>query len=125
MGLGLLTTKPFISVFNLDEDQLADADLKTELAASVAPADGSGGSQLVPEEASYLSLPRRSPLDLLSLACDAVVAGAKRTVLSATSTPRCSESARQGKRSHPITFSRPIGTGSASPLNRLSHGGAR
>lgn len=38
-GLGLLTTKPFIYVFNLDEDQLADADLKTELAASVAPAD--------------------------------------------------------------------------------------
>jgi ribosome-binding ATPase YchF (GTP1/OBG family) len=27
LGLGLLTTKPFIYVFNLDEDQLADADL--------------------------------------------------------------------------------------------------
>ncbi|MGW5239477.1 redox-regulated ATPase YchF [Monashia sp. NPDC004114] len=37
--LGLLTTKPFIYVFNLDEDQLADEDLKKELAASVGPAD--------------------------------------------------------------------------------------
>ncbi len=38
-GLGLLTTKPFIYVFNLDEDQLADADLHARLAAEVAPAD--------------------------------------------------------------------------------------
>ncbi|MEP6797722.1 MAG: redox-regulated ATPase YchF [Lapillicoccus sp.] len=38
-ALGLLTTKPFIYVFNLDEDQLTDADLKSGLAASVAPAD--------------------------------------------------------------------------------------
>ena len=38
-GLGLLTTKPFIYVFNLDEDQLADEELKRELGASVAPAD--------------------------------------------------------------------------------------
>ncbi len=38
-ALGLLTTKPFIYVFNLDEDQLTDADLKAALAASVAPAD--------------------------------------------------------------------------------------
>jgi ribosome-binding ATPase YchF (GTP1/OBG family) len=33
-GLGLLTTKPFIYVFNLDEDQLADADLHASLASS-------------------------------------------------------------------------------------------
>ncbi|MDQ2755262.1 MAG: redox-regulated ATPase YchF [Actinomycetota bacterium] len=38
-ALGLLTTKPFIYVFNLDEDQLTDEALKTELAASVSPAD--------------------------------------------------------------------------------------
>ena len=38
-GLGLLTTKPFIYVFNLDEDQLADTALHERLAASVAPAD--------------------------------------------------------------------------------------
>src|SRR4029079_1761081 len=38
-GLGLLTTKPFIYVFNLDEEQLADADLHARLAALVAPAD--------------------------------------------------------------------------------------
>lgn len=37
--LGLLTTKPFIYVFNLDEDQLADTDLHAKLAALVAPAD--------------------------------------------------------------------------------------
>ncbi|GAA4120223.1 redox-regulated ATPase YchF [Knoellia locipacati] len=38
-GLGLLTTKPFIYVFNLDEDQLTDADLQSSLRALVAPAD--------------------------------------------------------------------------------------
>ncbi|HMM94002.1 redox-regulated ATPase YchF [Phycicoccus sp.] len=38
-GLGLLTTKPFIYVFNLDEDQLADTALHERLAALVAPAD--------------------------------------------------------------------------------------
>ena len=38
-ALGLLTTKPFIYVFNLDEDQLTDTALQESLAASVAPAD--------------------------------------------------------------------------------------
>ena len=38
-GLGLLTTKPFIYVFNLDEDQLGDAALHASLAELVAPAD--------------------------------------------------------------------------------------
>jgi GTP-binding protein YchF len=37
--LGLLTTKPFIYVFNVDEEQLADTEMKSRLAASVAPAD--------------------------------------------------------------------------------------
>src|SRR5690606_20759468 len=37
--LGLLTTKPFIYVFNLDEDQLADTELHERLAALGAPAD--------------------------------------------------------------------------------------
>ena len=38
-SLGLLTTKPFIYVFNLDEDQLTDLALHEALRASVAPAD--------------------------------------------------------------------------------------
>ncbi|GAA1153409.1 redox-regulated ATPase YchF [Ornithinicoccus hortensis] len=38
-GLGLLTTKPFLYVFNLDEDGLTDASLHDELAALVAPAE--------------------------------------------------------------------------------------
>jgi ribosome-binding ATPase YchF (GTP1/OBG family) len=38
-GLGLLTTKPFIYVFNLDEDQLSDAALQDSLRALVSPAD--------------------------------------------------------------------------------------
>ncbi|CCH73302.1 putative GTPase with RNA binding site [Nostocoides australiense Ben110] len=38
-SLGLLTTKPFIYVFNLDEDQLADAELASSLRELVAPAD--------------------------------------------------------------------------------------
>jgi GTP-binding protein YchF len=37
--LGLLTTKPFIYVFNLDEEQLADGDLHARLRELVAPAD--------------------------------------------------------------------------------------
>ena len=37
--LGLLTTKPFIYVFNLDEDQLTDTALHERLRALVAPAD--------------------------------------------------------------------------------------
>ncbi|MFC7595159.1 redox-regulated ATPase YchF [Terrabacter sp. GCM10028922] len=38
-SLGLLTTKPFIYVFNLDEDQLADAELQESLRNLAAPAD--------------------------------------------------------------------------------------
>ena len=37
--LHLLTAKPFLYVFNLDEDELANADLRAELAALVAPAE--------------------------------------------------------------------------------------
>jgi GTP-binding protein YchF len=37
--LHLLTAKPFLYVFNLDEDELADAALRAELAALVAPAE--------------------------------------------------------------------------------------
>ncbi len=38
-GLGLLTTKPFVYVFNVDEEQLDDEAVQQELAALVAPAD--------------------------------------------------------------------------------------
>jgi ribosome-binding ATPase len=38
-ALSLLTTKPFIYVFNLSESQLTDEALKSRLAALVAPAD--------------------------------------------------------------------------------------
>jgi GTP-binding protein YchF len=38
-GLQLLTTKPFIYVFNVDEDQLTDTALHESLRASVAPTD--------------------------------------------------------------------------------------
>jgi GTP-binding protein YchF len=37
--LSLLTTKPFIYVFNLDEDQLTDDSLKAKLSALVAPVE--------------------------------------------------------------------------------------
>ena len=36
---GLLTTKPFLYVFNVDEEQLTDEALQSELSAMVAPAD--------------------------------------------------------------------------------------
>lgn len=37
--LGLLTTKPFLYVFNIDEEQLTDEAQQAELSALVAPAD--------------------------------------------------------------------------------------
>jgi GTP-binding protein YchF len=37
--LHLLTTKPFLYVFNVDEDELVDEDFKTEQRALVAPAE--------------------------------------------------------------------------------------
>jgi GTP-binding protein YchF len=37
--LGLLTSKPFIYVFNVDEDGLTDTDLRAKLSALVAPAE--------------------------------------------------------------------------------------
>ncbi len=37
--LGLMTTKPFLYVFNVDEDQLTDEALQAELQALVAPAE--------------------------------------------------------------------------------------
>ena len=37
--LGLMTTKPFVYVFNVDEGGLVDADRRAELEALVAPAD--------------------------------------------------------------------------------------
>ena len=37
--LGLMTTKPFLYVFNVDEDQLVDAAAQAELAALVAPVE--------------------------------------------------------------------------------------
>jgi ribosome-binding ATPase len=39
VDLSLLTTKPFIYVFNLDEDQLTDEALRTKLSELVAPAE--------------------------------------------------------------------------------------
>ncbi len=60
--LGLLTTKPFLYVFNLDEDGLTDEALHDSLAALVAPAEAiylnakleSDLAELAPEEAAEL-----------------------------------------------------------------------
>ncbi|MGB5951085.1 MAG: redox-regulated ATPase YchF [Ornithinimicrobium sp.] len=60
--LGLLTTKPFLYVFNLDEDGLVDGELHDKLAALVAPAEAiylnakleSDLAELEPDEAAEL-----------------------------------------------------------------------
>ncbi len=60
--LSLLTAKPFIYVFNVDEDGLADAELMTRLRALVAPAEAifldaqveAELTELEPEEAAEL-----------------------------------------------------------------------
>ena len=38
----VMTAKPFLYVFNLDEDELTDDALRAELAALVAPAEAEG-----------------------------------------------------------------------------------
>jgi GTP-binding protein YchF len=61
-GLGLLTTKPFLYVFNLDEAGLTDRALHDELAALVAPAEAiyldakleADLAELEPDEAAEL-----------------------------------------------------------------------
>jgi GTP-binding protein YchF len=60
--LSLLTTKPFIYVFNLDEDQLTDDSLRSTLSALVAPVDAiylnakleADLAELEPEDAAEL-----------------------------------------------------------------------
>jgi GTP-binding protein YchF len=60
--LSLLTTKPFIYVFNLDEDQLTDAALRASLSELVAPVDAiylnakleADLAELEPEDAAEL-----------------------------------------------------------------------
>ncbi|MBC7645338.1 MAG: redox-regulated ATPase YchF [Thermoleophilia bacterium] len=60
--LFLLTAKPFIYVFNIDEDALSDLELRAKLSASVAPSDAifvcasveAELSDLEPEEAAEL-----------------------------------------------------------------------
>jgi GTP-binding protein YchF len=60
--LSLLTTKPFIYVFNLDEDQLTDAALRSNLSELVAPVDAiylnakleADLAELEPEDAAEL-----------------------------------------------------------------------
>jgi GTP-binding protein YchF len=61
--LHLLTAKPFIYVFNVDEDELADESLKTELRALVAPAEAVFLDAKI--EAELIELPDDEALELL------------------------------------------------------------
>ena len=58
-ALSLLTTKPFIYVFNLSESQLTDEALKSRLAALVAPADSVFLDAKLESDLSRSSTPRR------------------------------------------------------------------
>ena len=62
--LGLLTTKPFVYVFNLDEAQLVDDARKAELAALVAPAEAVFLDAQV--EADLADLPAEEAAELLA-----------------------------------------------------------
>jgi ribosome-binding ATPase YchF (GTP1/OBG family) len=62
--LQLLTAKPFIVVFNLDEDQLSDPGLKAKLTALVAPAQTVFLCAKI--EAELVDLPDPDALDLLN-----------------------------------------------------------
>ena len=61
--LNLMTTKPFLYVFNADETVLTDADKQAELRAAVAPADAVFLDAKV--EAKLLELDDESALELL------------------------------------------------------------
>jgi ribosome-binding ATPase YchF (GTP1/OBG family) len=61
--LSLMTTKPFLYVFNADESVLTDADKRAELAAAVAPADAVFLDAKV--EYELLELDDESALELL------------------------------------------------------------
>jgi GTP-binding protein YchF len=61
--LGLLTTKPFLYVFNMDEEELADDALKERLQALVAPAEAIFLDAKV--EAELVELPPDEALELL------------------------------------------------------------
>jgi GTP-binding protein YchF len=62
--LSLLTAKPFIYVFNLDDDALVDADLKAKLADLVAPADAVFLCAKI--EAALTDLPDEEAAELLA-----------------------------------------------------------
>jgi len=61
--LSLLTTKPFLYVFNLDEDELADEALRDELRSLVAPAEAIFLDAKI--EAELVELPDEEALELL------------------------------------------------------------
>ncbi len=61
--LKLLTTKPFLYVFNMDEDELVDADLRARLQALVAPAEAVFLDAKI--EAELVELPADEALELL------------------------------------------------------------
>jgi GTP-binding protein YchF len=61
--LHLLTAKPFIYVFNLDEDELGNEELKTELRTLVAPAEAIFLDAKI--EAELVELPDDEALELL------------------------------------------------------------
>ncbi|HEV2638513.1 MAG TPA: redox-regulated ATPase YchF [Actinocrinis sp.] len=61
--LHLLTAKPFIYVFNVDEDELTNEELQTELRALVAPADAIFLDAKI--EAELIELPDAEALELL------------------------------------------------------------
>ena len=61
--LFLLTTKPFLYVFNVDEDELADEDFKARMRALVAPAEAVFLDAKI--EAELVELPEDEALELL------------------------------------------------------------
>jgi ribosome-binding ATPase len=61
--LHLMTAKPFIYVFNVDEDELGDSDLRSKLSALVAPAEAIFLDAKI--EAELIELPDEEALELL------------------------------------------------------------
>jgi GTP-binding protein YchF len=61
--LHLLTAKPFIYVFNLDSDELANEELKSELSALIAPAEAVFLDAKI--ESELIELPEDEALELL------------------------------------------------------------
>ena len=93
----LLTAKPFLYVFNLDDDELADAGLRAELSALVAPAEAIFLDAKI--EAELVELDDDEALELLQSSGQSTSPGWLSSLGSGSRPWACRRTSRPGPRS--------------------------